>query len=537
MKKSPTIRLLALLTLCLIILGSNAFGSGSISKSITLIGTSDLQGVLEPSMQEYRIDGKKEKKIGGGISRIASILKQAKSDNPDGTIIASNGDDLMGRYFHIFKGEAIYSLMDQSGYELYAPGNHEFDKGPDVFADALKYAKFDMICSDLLIKNTALEGKCVPYKIIEKHGAKIGFFSLMTDDLALITSPRNVKLKKPNFTTAKEMVKILQDQRCDIIIALTHIGIDQDKKVAKNVKGIDVIFGGHSHQYLERFVRINDTLIFNGGEQGSDVVKLDLPLDADHHIKKSEAKYDLIPVIDPIKKDSRVQASLEAFKSQLPSTIILGKTTVEWNLTTKALREGESTVADLINDLLRDKFHVDIVMNNAGAFRGKKIYPPGNITDTMLHEIDDFNNNAYIFTIRGKQLREILERSGTQYGGGGLLQVSGLRYTIDLNKQAQVIKKKSDGVWVIEKQGKRISNIEIESVDGTNTPLEDDKSYRILSNSYLVNNGGNGYFWFKQYGKNQKNTYTTFYTVMVDYIEKNKIINPKSPDGRLKILK
>jgi len=527
---------IVLLSISLLILGCGSSKSNTTTNTITLIGTSDLQGILESSKQDYEINGTKEEILGGGISKIATILRQAKRENPLGTIIASNGDDLMGRYFHTFKGEAIYSLMNQSGYELYAPGNHEFDKGPEVFAHALEYAKFEMICSDLLIEGTPLEGTCMPYKIIERRGAKIGFFSLMTEDLPLITSPGKVKLKAPNFQIANKMVKTLQSEKCNIIVALTHVGFDQDKLIAQNVAGIDVIFGGHSHRALDTLARVNDTLIFNGGEQGSYVVKLDLPLDSQHHIRKTEAKYDRIPVIDPIKADSSVQTSLDGYKNQLPATIVLGKTTVEWDLTVAALRQNESNVADLINDLLKDKLNVDIVMNNAGAFRGKKIYPPGNITDTMLHEIDAFSNYAYILDIEGKYLRQILEHSAALYGEGGLMQVSGIRYTIDLSKQAQIVTHNSDGSWVIEQQGNRVGKIEIQAADGTPSPLEEDKSYQVLSNAYLVNHSGDGYFWFKQYGKNQKNTYTTFYTVMAGYLESHAIMDPKPLDGRLKIL-
>ena len=536
MKKYFIFNVIVLLGVSLSISGCGSSRSSTISNTITLIGTSDLQGILEPLKQEYEINGTKEEILGGGISKIASVLKQAKRENPFGTIIASNGDDLMGRYFHAFKGEAIYSLMNQIGYELYAPGNHEFDKGPEVFAHALEYAKFDMICSDLLIDNTPLEDTCIPYKIVEMKGSKIGFFSLMTEDLPLVTSPGKVKLKAPNFQTAKEMVKILQDEKCDIIVALTHVGFDQDKLVAQSVAGIDVIFGGHSHRTLEALARVNNTLIFNGGEQGRYVVRLDLPLDSQHHIRKADAKYHLIPVIDPIKVDGAIQAPLDGYKNQLPATVILGKTTVEWDLTVAVLRQNESNVADMINDLLRDKLRVDIVMNNAGAFRGKKIYPPGNITDTMLHEIDEFSNNAYILDIEGKYLREILEHSGALYGDGGLMQVSGIHYIVDLNKQAQVVTQKSDGNWIIEKQGDRVSKIEVQVEDGTFSPLENDKSYQILSNAYLVNHNGDGYYWFKKYGKNPKNTYTTFYTVMANYVEKHKVMNPKPLDGRLKIV-
>ena len=138
--------------------------------------------------------------------------------------------------------------------------------------------------------------------------------------------------------------------------------------------------------------------------------------------------------------------------------------------------------------------------------------------------------------IEGKYLRQVLEHSATLYGEGGLMQVSGLHYTIDLSKQAQVIKQKDDGSWVIEQEGERVTQINIESTDGTLLPLEDTRQYKVLSNAYLVNHAGDGYFWFGQYGTGQKNTYTTFYTIMTEYVEKNTILDPKALDGRLKIL-
>ena len=95
-----------------------------------------------------------------------------------------------------------------------------------------------------------------------------------------------------------------------------------------------------------------------------------LPLDTQHHIRKDKAEYSLIPIIAPIVADSDVEKTLETYKAQLPATVILGKTTVEWDLTTDALRKRESNVADLINDLLCQKFSVDIVMNNAGSIQG-----------------------------------------------------------------------------------------------------------------------------------------------------------------------
>ena len=523
---------------CMVIFSLSACTSSSSEKEyLTMIGTADIQGLMEPTLQTYTEDnGSEKQEEGGGISRIATLLKNAQAKNPQGTFILSSGDDLMGRYFHTFKGEAIYSLMSQSGYMLYALGNHEFDKGTETLAEALEYAKFETICSDLRIENTPLEGKCLPYKIMQTKGTTIGFFSLMTEELPLITTPENVKLRATNLLSAQTMVHLLKEAKCDVIVAITHIGLDQDKYIAQKVQGIDIIFGGHSHEVTKTVVEVNQTLIVNGGEEGAYVIALEIPLDTHHKLKKEEASYSVIPVIAPLAKKPEVEQSLEAYKAQLPATIVLGKTTVPWDLTTQTLRTGESNVADLINDLLRSKFSVDIVMNNSGAFRGKKVYPAGDITDTMLHEIDEFSNNAYMMTMEGKYLKQVLEHSAASYGEGGLMQVSGIRYTIDLSKQAQVIQQNPDNSWVIVTAGERVSEVMIVGKDNVLVPLDENQSYTVLSNAYLVEHTGDGYFWFEQYGKMQKNTYTTFYTVMASYLETHKVMNPQPVDGRLKII-
>jgi len=178
---------------------------------------------------------------------------------------------------------------------------------------------------------------------------------------------------------------------------------------------------------------------------------------------------------------------------------------------------------------MREKFKVDIVLNNAGAFRGGKVYSEGNITDTMLKEIDEFGNYAYIFKLKGKFFKEILERSAASYDEGGLMQVSGLKYRITLPKQVQEIKDRK-----VTKEGKRVDNIQVLE-NGKWIPLDEKKDYNVLSNSFIVNHEGDGYFWFKKYGKELKNTFTTFYSIMAAYIDENKMLTPKSKDGRLEI--
>jgi len=394
----------------------------------------------------------------------------------------------------------------------------------------LEGVKFTSVCSDLEISHSALKGKCEPYIIKEIGGVRIGFFSLMTEDLPLVTSERDVKLVTDNVSMAKMMVKLLKEKHVDVIVALSHIGYKQDVVLAKQVKGIDLIFGGHSHEYVKKIGRVNKTAIVNGGQQGTEIIRVDIPLDAQEKVLTKEIRMYKIPVTEAVTPDTTIAKKVADYEKNFPASIVLGRTNAPWDLTSAELRKSESAVADMINDLMRKKFKVDMVLNNAGAFRGGKVYPEGNITDTMLKEIDEFSNYAYMLKLKGKYIREILERSASQYDEGGLMQVSGLKYRITLPRQLQKIKERK-----IVQKGKRVDNIKV-LIDNKWVPLDEKRSYTVLSNSFIVNHEGDGYFWFKKYGTDMKNTFTTFYSIMAEYIDNNKVLSPYGKDGRLKIV-
>jgi len=503
----------------------------SADKVISIAGTADLQGMMEASSQKFDLDGdgKKEKVVMGGIAYLATAYKQLKKENPN-TVIVSTGDDLMNRYFHTYKGKAILSLMSDAGYDLYAFGNHEFDKGSKVLSEALDDTKFTPICSDLDVSSSALKGKCEPYIIKEIDGVKVGFFSLMTEGLPLVTSEKYVKIISDNVTTAKRMVKLLKEKEVNVIVALSHIGYKQDRILAKQVKGIDLIFGGHSHEYVKKIGRINKTAIVNGGEKGIQIIKVDIPLDKDLKVLNREITMTKIPVTNALKADQKIEERVAKYQAAFPAAIVLGQTETPWNLSSDEMRKSESSVADMINDLMREKFKVDVVLNNAGAFRGSKVYAEGNITDTMLKEIDEFGNYAYMLKLKGKYFKEILERSAASYGEGGLMQVSGLKYRISLPKQVQKIKDRK-----VIKAGNRVNNIKVLQ-DGKWVNLDPEKEYTLLSNSFIVTHEGDGYFWFKRYGTDLVNTYATFYSIMAEVIDTQKVLSPKAKDGRLEIV-
>lgn len=503
----------------------------SYGKTISIVGTADLQGMLEPSVQKVDVDGdgKRDKVEMGGISHLATLFKALKKENPN-TVVVSAGDDLMNRYFHVYRGKAILTLMSDAGYDIYAFGNHEFDKGSDVLASALEDTNFTSLCSDLNVSNSALKGKCLPYEIREIDGVKVGFFSLMTEELLSSTSEKKVKLLADNVTTAKKMVKVLKNEGAEVIVLVSHIGYKEDVALAKQVKGMDLIFGGHSHEYVKKIGHIGKTAIVNGGEQGSQVVKVDIPLDDNLKVLHKEITMTKIPVTSKYLADSGVEKKLKVYQEKLPKSIVLGKTTKEWVMDSKLNRKGESTVANMINDLLRDKYKVDIVVNNAGAFRGKKVYPAGDITNTMLKAIDEFGNYAYMLTIEGKYIKPLLETSASHYGDGGLLHASGLKYTIVLPKKMQ----KRENEKVIQ-EGERVKDIKVLQ-NAQWVDLDPNKKYTMLTNAFIAQKGGDGFFWFKKYGTDFQNTYATFYSIMSEEVDEKKELTPKEKDGRLLVI-
>jgi len=120
------------------------------AKQLTIIGTGDLHGQLETNAKTITLAETTSKiKVVGGISRLASLIQQIKQETPTPVIVLSSGDDLMGKYFQQFNGEATYSLMNKAGYEILALGNHDFDRGVDVLAKALSRVNITPLCSDL----------------------------------------------------------------------------------------------------------------------------------------------------------------------------------------------------------------------------------------------------------------------------------------------------------------------------------------------------------------------------------------------------
>lgn len=216
---------------------------------ITVLHTNDTHSCIDA-----------EKNGGAGVLNRALLIERlADSIGRENMLLFDCGDFSQGSlYYNTFKGDIEIGLMNAMGYDACAIGNHEFDFGLENMARIFKMAEFPVLCANYDFTGTVCEGIVKPYTVIERSGRRIGVFGLSPNPDGLVGKEnyRGVEFISP-VEAAKVAVEALKRKGCDAIICLSHLGwkIDNeynDERLAAETSGIDVILGGHSHDYFEK---------------------------------------------------------------------------------------------------------------------------------------------------------------------------------------------------------------------------------------------------------------------------------------------
>ena len=216
---------------------------------ITILHTNDTHSCIEP-----------EKNGGAGVLNRALLIEQiADSIGRENLLLFDCGDFSQGSlYYNSFKGSTEIELMNAMGYNAGTLGNHEFDFGLENLARLVKLAKFDIVCANYDFTGTVCEGLVKPYTIIECGGKRIGVFGLSPDPKGLVAQENyeGVTFTSP-VEAANRCVAELKKEECDAIVCLSHLGWKinneyNDERLVAETAGIDMILGGHSHDYFEQ---------------------------------------------------------------------------------------------------------------------------------------------------------------------------------------------------------------------------------------------------------------------------------------------
>lgn len=262
------------ITILLILFIFNIFGYAQ--DTLVIIHSNDTHSQIDPFLS------KTEGEVGGVIRRY-NFINQIRSKYAN-VLVLDPGDFSQGTpFYNFFSGAAEISLMNMMGYDVVGLGNHEFDKGSASLAKQLKRANFQVVCANYKFKNRKLSRIIKPYTVLTINNQRIGIFGLTTNLRGLVspTTEKELEYLDP-IETAKKMVKILMEkEHCDMIICLSHLGFDQvreedisDKILINQVNGIDIVIGGHSHDYLASPLELNNTIIVQTGAKGVYIGKI-----------------------------------------------------------------------------------------------------------------------------------------------------------------------------------------------------------------------------------------------------------------------
>ena len=264
--------------------GMSATGENEVE--LRIVHTNDTHSCIMPVSPHSSDTALADK---GGFVRRAALVRDLRAED-NSLLLFDSGDFSQGSaYYNLYKGEVEVKLMNEMRYDAATIGNHEFDFGLENMARIFRMAGFPIVCANYDFSGTALEPLVKPYVIVEKAGKKIGIFGLTTS-LRTLVARQNLKgiVYMDAFASADKWADYLKNvEKCDLVIALTHLGYsgypDQanDVALAKDSENIDIIIGGHSHTFLKtdrvyqnRVGR--DVVVVQAGAQGEWVGRFDI---------------------------------------------------------------------------------------------------------------------------------------------------------------------------------------------------------------------------------------------------------------------
>ncbi len=418
-----------------------AWGTESIH--LVILHVNDTHGLLLPYDTEEAKDMR-------GIARMATRIKEIRKENEGRTLVLHAGDvfsrgDLLTVYYG---GKINLMAMAEAGYDALTPGNGDFYFGAENLMHQASQAGFPVLLANVFYKENG-ERLFPPYVIKEMAGVKVAILGL---GFVRLSHPSGwpLDLKDP-VETAREYLPILQD-KADIIIALTHIGLNEDKRLAAAVPEIDIIVGGHSHNKVDTPLRIpgedgkGDVVVAQAGDYGKYLGRLDVHLQSGesgkYNVVGVEGK--LLPIDSQVREDEEVANLLERYSTPLSEVICISEIALEHS------NEGTSPMGNFVAEALRAGIDADAALLDRGTVQ--RGITQGEVSIADVCQIHPWWNRVVELTLTGTELQQILV--------GQDIYTSGISY----------------------------SNIDgkIEDLKIGRQPAEPDREYRIAAGEFLL---------------------------------------------------
>ena len=457
-----------------------------------------------------------------------AALKKSYEDAGQNVLLVDAGDHIQGTaYGSMDDGETIIKLMNEAGYDLATPGNHEFDYGMARAKAVMKEADFPYISCNWVDLRTGL--KVLPtIKMFTIGGARIAFVGVTTPETFTKSTPAyfmNASQTKyiydilggddgqKLYNAVQKAIDKAKFLGATYIIGLGHLGVDPSsspwtsEEVIAHTTGFDAFIDGHSHTVMEN-KQVADAsgkavTLTQTGSYFKNVGKMTIGADG-------AITTELIHTYEGA--DAAVAATaaewISAVDDMLGEEIAVGDSKFYINdpaTGKRRIRSGETNLGDFVADGIYTYFneieelHCDVAIMNGGGIRTDVEAGPWSFKTCKT--VSPFGNVACLMSVTGQQIQDALE-FGARFAGaegkenGGFLQVAGARYTIH-PMIPNTVQTNDKNVWTGSAATPRVSNVEIyDKTTGTYKPLDPNATYALAGMNYTLRNLGDGFAMF-----------------------------------------
>ena len=497
--------------------------AGTESGKIVILHTNDVHCGID----QAKNDAGEVTNIGyAGVAAYKAAMEAAYG--AENVTLVDAGDAIQGGPIGtLSKGAYIVEIMNQVGYDLAIPGNHEFDYGMDRAKAIMKEADFPYLSCNWVDLRTTL--RVLPsVKVFVRGGRRIAFVG--------VTTPETFTKSTPAYFMDKAQRKYIYDIQggedgkklydavqkaidkakllADVVIGLGHLGVDPSsspwtsEEVIAHTSGFDAFIDGHSHTVMEN-KQVQDAsgkavTLTQTGSYFANVGEMTIAADGTITTK-------LIPTHEGM--DATIAAMqtgwVNTVDDMLGEKIAVGDSDfyVSDPATGKRrIRSAETNLGDFVADGIYtyfnevEKLHCDVAIMNGGGIRAD--VPAGDWTFKTCKQVSPFGNVACLMSVTGKQIQDALEFAARFAGedgkeNGGFLQVAGATYEIhtDIPNTVQTDEK---NVWIGSATGTpRVQNVKIyDKASGSYLPLDPGATYALAGMNYTLRNLGDGFAMF-----------------------------------------
>jgi 5'-nucleotidase / UDP-sugar diphosphatase len=414
----------------------------------------------------------------GGMARLATLRKQLRAQNSR-TFTLLAGDVFSPSALGTAKvngrrlaGQQMVAAMNAVGFDIATLGNHEFDIPKEDFLQRLRESRFKWFSSNVDTETGTEFDNVARSLIIQTSGDRGAPVRIGVIGLTLDSNPASYVRYRDPIAAAKAEVAKLRGQ-ADILVAVTHLSLAEDQKLAAQVPELDLILGGHEHENIQQW-RLVPPRATRCPYRGVPIFKADA---------NARTAYIHTLTYDTVTRCLATQSSLQPITAALPEDPATARVVQEWlntgfqafrdngfeptqtvATTTEALDGLEESVRNrstnltqlVANAMLRDVGNADLAIFNSGSIRIDDILPPGPISQYDVIRILPFGGKILAVQMPGSLLQKVLDQGQANRGQGGYLQ------TANVSRDAKT-------GWQIQGQ-----------------PLQGDRRYTVAINDFLM---------------------------------------------------